>query len=648
MSVKSKSAKRKLSFERNSNSEIEAAAVYKRPQTKESAEHSITQKPEAPQTEEDEEKQDGECSENNTWETTDRCSEADSTTDSCSKAESSIEESSLRIITEKVKDIQIDEDEIDEDEIDEDEEQQDGEWLKNHIWKTKEPDSTLKMKATVSNSASYPTPSKWTKNNKADGSVDLAEIYSNLPSYIEDVMKGGINSCRQELERVLQTPLSELALDTPHVLEIKNESVPSKDQEVLKREDEKFTASSLTSPPKNPEDKNFYYFDCEHILKMYVPSSKLSWFQTQEKSHTRWIGKIKCNNYMGKRWVFIPSFRRAKIALLQWPDDEIMNDNSTIRILVVRPSEFDTYVRYCGPHFPVIRLPQDEIGVGYARYWIQKIALRLELQFIWMVDDSIISFCEYDPSKEPPERSYIKFRNRKFGLVFERIEKFVKKGEEVPIVAMSPKRFCTRKTLKQPFVCKPPQGAVYLNLRKLQEKHVYYRPELKTLEDMVFGYECEQRNLKVLVDNRILLRDKRWEDTGASSLSVKTQTTQSSSSGNKKPTESSPSVKEQTTQRSSSGNKKPTESSPSVKEQTTQRSSSGNKKPTESSSSGNKKPTQSSSSGNKKPTQRTPSAEKKTTQSSSSGNKKTPQSSSSGNKKTPQSSSTVKNSRPRT
>ena len=602
MSVKSKSAKRKLSLTtRNSNSEIEAAAaVYKRPQTKESAVHSITQKPEAPQTEEDEEKQDGECSENNTWET----EESDSTTDSCSEADSSIEESPVRIITKKVKDIQINEDE----------EKQDGEWLENHTWETKEPDSTLKMKATVCNSASYPTPSKWTKNNKANGSVDLAEIYSNLPSYIEDVMKGGINSCRQELERVLQTPLSELALNTPHVLEIKNESVPSKDQEVLKREDEKFTASSLTSPPEDPEDKNFYYFDCEHILKMYVPSSKLSWFQTQEKSHTRWIGKIKCNNYMGKRWVFIPSFRRAKIALLQWPDDEIMNDNSTIRILVVRPSEFDTYVRYCGPHFPVIRLPQDEIGVGYARYWIQKIALRLELQFIWMVDDSIISFCEYDPSKQPPKCSYIKFRNRKFGLVFERIEKFVKKGEEVPIVAMSPKRFCTRKTLKQPFVCKPPQGAVYLNLRKLQEKHVYYRPELKTLEDMVFGYECEQRNLKVLVDNRILLRDKRWEDTGASSLSVKTQTTQSSSSGNKKPTESSPSVKEQTTQRSLSGNKKPT---------------------------------QSSSSGNKEPTQSSPSAEKKTTQSSSSGNKKTPQSSSSGNKKTPQSSSTVKNSRPR-
>ena len=35
---------------------------------------------------------------------------------------------------------------------------------------------------------------------------------------------------------------------------------------------------------------------------------------------------------------------------------------------VVRPSEFDEYVKYCGHNFPVIRLSQDEIGVGYSRY----------------------------------------------------------------------------------------------------------------------------------------------------------------------------------------------------------------------------------------------------------------------------------------
>ena len=82
-----------------------------------------------------------------------------------------------------------------------------------------------------------------------------------------------------------------------------------------------------------------------------------------------------------------PSFRRARIALMDWPEDDIINEESTIRILVVGPSEFEDYLMYCGHLLPIICLPQDEIGVGYPRLWIQKIALRLELQFIWMTDD---------------------------------------------------------------------------------------------------------------------------------------------------------------------------------------------------------------------------------------------------------------------
>ena len=434
-------------------------------------------------------------------------------------------------------------------------ENQNGEWLRNHPWKTEKPNSRLKMSATVSNSDTYPTPPKWTKCGSK--LVDLAKIYANLPSFVEEVMPESINSGREELRQFLHTSLIEQTFDTPHVKEIMNESYTPLDQEVLKKEDEKFTASSLNlSPEADPVGDNFYYFDCEYMLKVYVPSSKLSWFRTQINSDTRWIKKIKCENYMGKRWVFTPSFRRAKIALLQWPHDESVNDDSTIRILVVRPSEFNAYVTYCGPHFPVIRLPQDEIGAGYARFWIQKIALRLELQFIWMIDDSVLCFFEYHPHRKPPD-SYKNSGTRKFGLVFERIENFVKEtvDEEVPIVAMSPGRFCVRNPLQQPFVCKPPQGAVYLNLRKLNEKNIWYRPELKTFEDMMFGYECEQRNLKVFRDNRIHLHDYQWKDTGASRPSVKRRKLQRSSSLKKQEPQRSPSVEKQESQSSSSAKK---------------------------------------------------------------------------------------------
>lgn len=281
-----------------------------------------------------------------------------------------------------------------------------------------------------------------------------------------------------------------------------------------------------------------FYIDCEYTLKMYANQSFLpnfkTWFDVKqcdyETGPIQWIRKIR--KYK-KRWIFTPSFRRAQIALLDWPQDDIVTPESTIRILVVRPSEFKEYVMYCGHMFPIICLPQDEIGAGYPRYWIQKIALRLELQFIWMIDDSLECFYEYHPENDYPKRknekgelvcNYRDYRRRKFGLVFERIEEFVKEADcdsEKPIAAMGPRRWNPKSKPKKPFSCKPPQGAVYLNLRALSEKKVYYRPELKTFEDMIFGYECEQKGLKVYRDNRILLQDHKWKNTGASSPSVK-------------------------------------------------------------------------------------------------------------------------------
>ena len=43
------------------------------------------------------------------------------------------------------------------------------------------------------------------------------------------------------------------------------------------------------------------------------------------------------------------------------------------------------------------------------------------------------------------------------------------------------------------------------------------------MEDMIFGYECEQNGLKVFINNRVHLRDRNWTDTGARSQSVQQQ-----------------------------------------------------------------------------------------------------------------------------
>ena len=385
----------------------------------------------------------------------------------------------------------------------------DGEWRGNES-----PDQNLTMKDTVSKSGAYAVSDELTSESDKSKIQDRKMIYGNLPMFIGQ-MKGP--SSRQDLEHLVKTKMEEpYELENlkkhPHLLEIYNErdkpSLPKNGRR------EKFKAYSYNLPLE------YYFLDCEYMLKMYLPNNSPEWFNVEEGSkRIRAINSTKKN----ERWIFIPSFNRAEIALLDWPKDDIVTQNSTIRILVVRPSQFEKYVKRCGDNFPVICLPQDEIGAGYPRFWIQKIALRLKLDFIWMIDDSVECFYEYHPTEKPKDSSYKKHRPRPFGRVFERIENLLKEKREgeKPTAAMSPRRFRGGSRLNDPFACLCPQVAVFLNLKELKSKEVYYRPELQTFEDMMFGYECKQNGLNVFIDNRVHVQDHKWQDTGAKSPSVK-------------------------------------------------------------------------------------------------------------------------------
>ena len=433
-----------------------------------------------------------------------------------------------------------------------------GEWMKDHPWEGRSPNDKeeLKMASLIGKSTVYTLTDEWCTK----GNVDLEKIYSNLPNFIEE-MKG--QSCREDLEWLMKQKMaltdkendSLYSSTHPHILEIVQEEKGVKFKDEASPVIEKQTLKAFSSKyPKEPNKANYCHLDCEYMLNMYLPESFKEWFNIEDGKRIRSIKPQKKD----QRWIFVPSFRRAKIALMKWPGDDdqdeeedeneddegykyddfdnddvdddghndcdhdgdIITEDSTIRILVVRPFEFVKYVTNHGHRFPVISLPQEEIGAGYARFWIQKIALRLKLQFIWMIDDSVECFYEYNPENRP--KSYIKQnRRRPFELVFERIEMLVKESKH-PIAAMSPKRFrLFRGPLKNPFVCSPPRIAVYLNLQLLKKKGVYYRPELQVFEDMIFGYECKQNGLNVFMDNRILLQDHKWGKTGARSLSVK-------------------------------------------------------------------------------------------------------------------------------
>ncbi|XP_068733035.1 uncharacterized protein [Montipora capricornis] len=397
----------------------------------------------------------------------------------------------------------------------------DGKWIQDHPW---EPSPAELINKTVDKSKVYTVSDKWLTSSKKQ--LDLEKIYLGLPTFIDE-MKGP--SIRKELEDILNSEQQQ-NIDTkpsPHVLEIKQKDDPPKDKPSRPKGTNNNLKAFSLPPPQDlhaPSEDNYWFLDCEYMLTMYLPDCSSQWFNCGDQQGKR-IRKIN-SDCIDKRWIFIPSFCRAKIALLEWPQDDIVTQASTVRILVVRPSEFEEYVKYCGHLFPVISLPQDEIGAGYPRYWIQKIALFLKLQFIWMIDDSVECFYEYHPALKP-EVSYPVNRRRKFGLVFKRIEGLVKatKDEDQPIAAMSPKRFMGGTRLNKPFVCKPPRIAVFLNVDALKLKEVYYRPELQVLEDMIFGYECAKNGLKVFIDNRVHLQDHDWKDTGARSASVKQKQT---------------------------------------------------------------------------------------------------------------------------
>ena len=390
-----------------------------------------------------------------------------------------------------------------------------GKWLKGHPWKGKSPTRDEKMAPTIGKAAMYTLTKTWLKGDK----VDLANIFVNLPQFVRE-MKG--RSSREDLQYLLNNlppSLEALTVNSshPHILEIYQErkKVKPKDKPSPRKKGEKLKAfSSECSEEPNPA--NYYHLDCEYMLNMYLPDSFKNWFNIEDGKRIRSVASDE-----NRRWIFTPSFSRAKIALMNWPKDDTITPESTIRILVVRPFEFDKYVRNHGCTFPVISLPQDEIGAGYPRFWIQKMALRLKLHFIWMIDDSVECFYEYNPH-EQPESSYREARRRPFGDVFKRIEelvKFAQEGEN-PIVAMSPKNFRGGTAVNNAFVCSPPRMTVFLNLRLLKEKEVYYRPELQAFEDIVFGYECEKNGLKVFIYNRIHQQDHCWKDTGAQSPSV--------------------------------------------------------------------------------------------------------------------------------
>ena len=385
-----------------------------------------------------------------------------------------------------------------------------------------------KQSLSISPSGKYSEslPEKWKTKN---GDINLGEIVlpKNLPEFIRQV--GQPSTAYKELSEVYKryatstggTKYSPPPGEAPYLYQCKGkfksskvELPPPEPQQGLE-----FRAYSLT-PPDNAvnAERNIKYIDCDYILDIHVPMSN---FKENKSFIDRLTDPSTYSNGNDKqRWIFIPSFLRANFGLFNWKLSGV-HLQTTNQIIVVLPNQFDTYISRCGHELPILCLPQDVLGIGYARHWILKIAMRLGLEYIWMIDDSVSWFCKYSCLGEQMKDSK---PHLSFELAFKEMEDIAQSDDRKEhLAAIGPSRWRGAYKTSNQFTDKPPQVAVYLNLKLIKDKHIQYRPELDKMEDMVFGAECMKQGLTVCRWNEMLVEDKRWHNTGADSPQFKRQ-----------------------------------------------------------------------------------------------------------------------------
>ena len=217
-----------------------------------------------------------------------------------------------------------------------------------------------------------------------------------------------------------------------------------------------------------------------------------------------------------KKWIFIPSHLRQGCGFFDWKETGI-NNEKTQRVLVVLPSQFDDYVKHCGNTLPILRLPGEVLGVGYARYWIVKMAIRMGLKYVFMFDDNVECFCE---NAKPEEALDVEQHRLSFEVVLTEMQRIVDQGQKY-IAALSPARWNDQSgnCVKKPYSYRAPQKAICLNIRLIKERSVQYRPELASkMEDIVFAGECVKKGLTVCVWNGVVIKSVLWPTTGTRAI----------------------------------------------------------------------------------------------------------------------------------
>lgn len=370
----------------------------------------------------------------------------------------------------------------------------------------------------------YPLLQKYIKNDKY---VNLSKICENLADVLNYIQEPS-------------TPYNELENLLTKVGKIEQALTNFERNKIFASIKASYNDDTNVTAPYSKEIKTFpcvqkdiissssiSYIDCEYTVKVSIPSES-AYSSFVENNIFKPKDPLVMNKY---RWIFIPSSDRfdMKDVILDRSHFKIEGEilaGDTLCFVVVRGNQFDRYRERIGHRLPIIQLPENVIGVGYARFWIVKIAKRFQLEQIWMIDDSVSLFKENIPTKKDgcfeidADACILGVNVRCPQYCFQKMETILKNQRN--LVAISPRKHRGYINVRDEFTNKPVQSVMLLNIQKITDANINFRPELRYMEDMIFSKECTNAGFIVCIWNAIIFMDQtqgEFKTTGANTTS---------------------------------------------------------------------------------------------------------------------------------
>ena len=148
------------------------------------------------------------------------------------------------------------------------------------------------------------------------------------------------------------------------------------------------------------------YFMMDYLVELSVPGHLVHHFKTfrnkVQSSTPRSRPQSARAGTPPPRWVFVAchgDVTRCYGNLFHTLDN-------FVPVLVVSYEEYGKFVSTCDQWYVVVRLPAtpSPLTTGYTHYWIQKLAKKLALDQVWLLDDQVKSFCRAVPHSRLPIR----------------------------------------------------------------------------------------------------------------------------------------------------------------------------------------------------------------------------------------------------